>query len=75
MSLRLVNPGSIKHFNSNYPRKEFKLQLIIYNSKVWIQLDTSFLKEYEILGKIKYTTQLSRDNLKLYLKITKPRLC
>ena len=47
----------------------------IYNSKIWIQLDTSFLKEYEILGKIKSTTQLSRDNLKLYLKITKPRLC
>ena len=44
-------------------------------SKIWIQLDTSFLKEYEILGKIKSTTQLSRDNLKLYLKITKPRLC
>ena len=47
----------------------------IYDCKIWIQLHTSFLKEYEILGKIKSTTQLSRDNLKLYLKITKPRLC
>ena len=47
----------------------------IYDCKTWIQLDTSLSKEYEILGKIKSTTQLSRDNLKLYLKITKPRLC
>ena len=50
-------------------------ELKIYYSKILIQLDTSFLKEYEILGKIKSTTQLSRDDLKLYLKITKPRLC